>query len=488
MEVKETLTKIFSKKDLPQSFLFAGPKGSGKTSAARIVAKLINCENAENGEPCGKCDVCKTIDKGRSTDIVEIDAASNRGIDDVRVLRDQAYLMPTSLKKKVFIIDEVHMLTKEAFNALLKLLEEPPKHTTFILCTTDPAKIPDTVLSRLVRVNFKKGKKNEILKSLKRSLEGEGIKASDEVLELVFKKSEGSFRNAQRMMTEIVLELGGDKISDITSLKESQILGLGEYGVEELEQDLVDRKAKLILEKLEIMADKGVDFGDYRNKLIEYFQQKILSAYGVGDEDKSKMSLVGLTKWVNLLIAAGKFEKDVEIDQLPLELAVVEFLGDTGEGEIVKKVEEKRVEEKIKDLEKPVNEAMHVVDFPVVTVEEIEKEWGRLLGEIKPFNHSVEAFLRSARPKSVEKNTIVIEVYYPFHKDKLSEDKNRRVLEDGFRKIFGAGFLVECVVAKDKREPLVIGNETDINQMMEAKKDGKVGEEEIYDIAKEIFG
>ena len=160
VEVANTLRNFLRSNDIPQSFLFSGPKGSGKTSAARILARAINCEDRKDGEPCNQCENCQEILKGGSIDILEMDAASNRGIEDVRNLKDKAYLSPSKLKFKVFIIDEVHMMTKEAFNALLKLIEEPPKHTIFILCTTDVSKIPDTVMSRLVIVDFRKIRKN----------------------------------------------------------------------------------------------------------------------------------------------------------------------------------------------------------------------------------------------------------------------------------------------------------------------------------------
>ena len=145
VDVSDKLTKILESKDMPQSWLFAGPKGSGKTSAARILAKAINCLDPDGVEPCDKCKNCQEIARGNSLDIIEIDGASNRGVDDIRSLKESAYLSPINLKKKVVIIDEVHMLTKEAFNALLKVLEEPPKNLIFILCTTDDNKIPETV-------------------------------------------------------------------------------------------------------------------------------------------------------------------------------------------------------------------------------------------------------------------------------------------------------------------------------------------------------
>jgi DNA polymerase-3 subunit gamma/tau len=154
--VRENLYSIFSKGNYPHAFLFTGPKGLGKTSAARIVAKIVNCEKKAKGkiEPCNKCDQCQSIASGSNLDVLEIDGASNRGIDEIRDLREKIKLAPFKASKKVYIIDEVHMLTTEAFNALLKTLEEPPAHVLFILCTTEQHKVPATIASRCFRINF----------------------------------------------------------------------------------------------------------------------------------------------------------------------------------------------------------------------------------------------------------------------------------------------------------------------------------------------
>ncbi|PIV01497.1 DNA polymerase III, subunit gamma and tau, partial [Candidatus Shapirobacteria bacterium CG03_land_8_20_14_0_80_39_12] len=170
-EAREELLKIFKSEKIPHALLFSGPRGIGKTSAARIVAKAVNCEKVQSTEykehrefePCNQCDSCISITNGTNVDILEIDAASNRGIDDIKELREKIKLSPASAKYKVYIIDEAHMLTPEAFNALLKTLEEPPKHAIFILCTTDPEKLPKTIISRCQRINFKKASNKEIV-------------------------------------------------------------------------------------------------------------------------------------------------------------------------------------------------------------------------------------------------------------------------------------------------------------------------------------
>ncbi|MEK7065675.1 MAG: DNA polymerase III subunit gamma/tau, partial [Patescibacteria group bacterium] len=169
--VRAQLTSFLSKKkqDLPHAYLFTGPKGAGKTTAARLVAKIFNCEKPDkSGEPCGKCDACHLIAEARHLDVLELDAASNRGIDEIRALRDTIALAPSSAPYKIYIIDEVHMLTTEAFNALLKTLEEPPLHAVFVLATTDVHKVPATIISRCSHVSFARADPKALLNALRR--------------------------------------------------------------------------------------------------------------------------------------------------------------------------------------------------------------------------------------------------------------------------------------------------------------------------------
>lgn len=491
-EVSSKLGKILSSDDIPQSYLFSGPKGAGKTSAARIMAKVINCEGKEKGEACNKCANCLEIQNGSSIDVLEIDAASNRGIEDIRALKDKAYLLPTKLKRKIFIIDEVHMLTKEAFNALLKLIEEPPKHTFFILCTTDPAKIPETVLSRLIRVDFHKGNKSQLMKSLNRSIKGENLVVAEDVKNVLVERSDGSFRNLQKMLNELVLDIG----ADLTKEKVEAYLATrsGDYSESDLEADMVASRAKTILEKIEAMAGSGVDFKNYRERLIVHFQKKLLANLGVGNEEGSEMQTDRLEKWLNLLILAGKQEKDCSVDQLPLELAVIDFFNmSTGGTQPGLKTDDKPTEVNVELKEpEPVGRA-DGVDIPIDKIMEL---WGSFLMTIKPYNHSVEAFLRSARPKSVIKGLFTLEVFYPFHKDKLEEQKNREITEKVLKKVYGANMVLRYVLSKNKSEPLMIKNDTPIEEVSNVLVEGAKAEvtnteskkDDMYDVAKEIFG
>jgi len=204
-EVREILKSMLAKKELPHAWLFTGPWGTGKTSAARILAKAVNCEHRNGVEPCNECEMCREITQGSATDIIEIDAASNRGIEEIRELRDKVRLAPMRAKYKVYIIDEVHMLTTEAANALLKTLEEPPEHTLFALCTTEPEKLLDTVKSRCVWVKFKKPSIAEMVSSLEHVLKGEKIKSDTTALQLVAQAAKGSFRDGTKILEQIIM-------------------------------------------------------------------------------------------------------------------------------------------------------------------------------------------------------------------------------------------------------------------------------------------
>ena len=445
-DVSDKLTKILGSKDMPQSWLFAGPKGSGKTSAARILAKSINCLDPDGVEPCDKCKNCQEIMRGNSLDIIEIDGASNRGVDDIRNLKDSAYLSPINLKKKVVIIDEVHMLTREAFNALLKVLEEPPKNLIFVLCTTDDNKIPETVLSRLCQIRFIKGNKESLKKSLNKIIKGEKIKIDEDAINYILEKSDGSFRNLQRNFNEIFLQTG-KKISlkDI----EGYLLKNGEYEGKNLEEDLMAGEVEVILEKLEKMAGDGVNFADLREKWLQYFQAKMLSFYGLGTKSDG-LDLISIKKIIDLLIEAGGREKLTEIGQLPLEMVIVDFLGkkSTPSTEHRAPSTEDREQKKEKERENMVTGE----------VAEIANKWGEVLMAVKPFNHSVEAFLRAARPYSMKNGVLTLEVFYKFHKERLEEAKNRQIVMVGLEKVLGKGVEFKCVLIENKKNNFQIDN------------------------------
>ena len=219
--IKQTLQNEIAAGKIAHAYIFSGPRGVGKTTLARVFAKSINCENRKENEsePCNKCASCEDIATGRSLDLIEIDAASNRGINEIRELRERTRFAPVKSKYKVFIVDEVHMLTIEAFNALLKTLEEPPEYIIFILCTTEIHKVPETIISRCQRFDFKTIDIKEITKRLETIVKAEGIKADKKVLKNIAYHSEGHPRDAESLLAQVLALVTEDKKIDLEQLE-----------------------------------------------------------------------------------------------------------------------------------------------------------------------------------------------------------------------------------------------------------------------------
>jgi len=216
--ITATLMNAIKTNRIAHAYIFTGPRGVGKTTTARILAKALNCENPHDAEPCNECAMCKTINDSQTMDIIEIDGASNRGIDEIRTLRESVKYAPTRGKYKIYIIDEVHMLTKESFNAFLKTLEEPPAHTIFVFATTDIHKVPLTIISRCQRFDFRRIQLDTIKKTLSDIAKAENISIDDKTLTLISKKADGALRDAQSLFNQVI-SFCGDKIDSETVSK-----------------------------------------------------------------------------------------------------------------------------------------------------------------------------------------------------------------------------------------------------------------------------
>lgn len=344
--VVKTLTNAISLGMISHAYLFAGPRGSGKTTTARIFAKAVNCLNrkTEDPEPCNKCSSCIEITEGRSMDLVEIDAASHRGIDEIRELRDGINFAPTKSKYRVFIIDEAHQLTKEAANALLKTLEEPPEHAIFILATTEVNKMIPTILSRCQRFDFRKLTVSEIIKRLEFICEKEGAKVEKRALELIAINSGGSIRDAESLLDQAITfakgiskELKTDDIKELLGLVDTKLL-----------IDFVEilTKKNLIeaINFLSEISEKGTDLVEFNKSLISYLRKVLvlkiaesmfqneafLEEFTKDEIEKIKMQVDAFSEkeiktLLNLLLEANNKMRFSPIIQLPLELAIFEF-------------------------------------------------------------------------------------------------------------------------------------------------------------------
>ena len=280
-QVSEALQNAITTNRVGHAYLFTGARGVGKTSAARIFAKALDCDSGPTPIPCNRCDICQSVTSGEDVDVLEIDGASNRGIDEIRQLRSNVNVRPSRARFKIYIIDEVHMLTRQAFNALLKTLEEPPEHVKFIFCTTDPEKIPITVLSRCQRFDFSGIRPDDIVDRLRQIAQVEGAQISDEAIQLLARRAAGSMRDSQSLL-EQMLAFGSQQISvdDVHGM-----LGTAcSSRLAQLVEHLASKNTGGALQELDAALNEGVDAGPFLDQLLGHFRDMMVLLEGCGPE------------------------------------------------------------------------------------------------------------------------------------------------------------------------------------------------------------
>ncbi len=482
-EVREQLSKILGTKNISHAYLFVGPRGSGKTSAARILARVVNCQNRKEGiyqEPCGKCEACKSIKTGSCVDVLEIDAASHGLVDDIRDLREKIRLAPVVTEKKVYIIDEVHMMSNSGFNALLKTLEEPPSHAIFILCTTEDHKVPETIASRCVKVLFKKGSRTEVKRALQKAVKGEKLKIGEKTLDLLAGVVDGSLREAHKVLEQ--LAIGGKEIDEesvrgvlglVRGVTAAKLIGAIEKG-----------EGGEVLEIFREIGKIDVDPTAFVKEMLSILREKIYVQVGerqpVGQFEK---------EMVTGLIEVSVAVKSSPIPMLPLEVFCLLFVetrySTSVQNNAMPAGRQASVQEKKKPVETHYSASVQNVKIPVETrliasvqgeinYDRVVADWPELLTRLTPKNHSVVGLLRGARPKEVVGNKLIIEVFYEFHKSQLEQVARREMIESEVAKMWGP-MMVTCVLgnkAKPKQE-VVVNN---------------VDEKKAVDEAVEVFG
>lgn len=494
-QVVHSLLGALKKGRVVHAYLFAGPRGTGKTSVARILARAFNCLNPKDFEPCNECASCKGFLEGSALDLIEIDAASNRGIDEIRELRDKIKFAPSGSKYKVFIIDEAHMLTKEAFNALLKTLEEPPEHAIFILATTEIHKIPATILSRCQRHSFRKIKVQDMVSYLQKVLSAEQAAFDVEALKIIAQKSEGAMRDALSLTDQALSANGGVMLEDI-----EQLLGMGGKGeVVEFLTLLGQKQTREALELVAKIADGGIDLGEFAREVVFILRQVLLIKMGsktlLDDYTVDQVSAVeGIAKIydadatlraLKVFIEAEKQLKNAYLPQLILEMAAT----DVAEGaatvpessvkpaEVAKSAPTVVAEKKETAAPKVADVAVAAEKVPdiketVSTFDEqkIKDHWGEILVTLKPLNHSLNAILRSASVQ-IEGDKVYLGFPYKFHLERANEGRNMETLCRVIKEVTGNDWKVECKMIS-AQEASVVASSGDV----------------LVDTALEVFG
>ena len=507
--VTTTLCNAIRQERVPQSFLFSGPRGVGKTSTARILAKALNCKEGPTEKPCGKCISCKEIEQGNSMDVLEIDGASNRGIEEIRTLRENVKFKPSAGRHKIYIIDEVHSLTGDAFNALLKTLEEPPSHVKFIFATTEAHKVPLTILSRCQRFQFKRISVPEAVAKLEEIAQKEKLKCDKNALFMIAKATEGALRDAESLLDQLASFSDG-------KIREEDVLTL--LGLASEDKYLLvlgairGKKGDEIFRLVKKLYEEGCDLAQFARGLFEVFRHLLViktapkaealieaSAEMTGKLRKQAADfsqgelLLALSILQNLQV---QLRRPVASPKLLTEAALLKLVYMEGLKPIEDLIQSASAGQKQfvavpgaeKKIQKPVIDdsegkkpaflnkeiGRHFVEAQTepdsqkqprlssssesseenLTLNDVEKVWPQVIEYVKAKRMSTSLFLAEAEPAEVEGSVIVMGLpsEFRFHKETLEKDSNRLVIEEAFSQALGRKVRVQCVVMEREGE------------------------------------
>jgi DNA polymerase-3 subunit gamma/tau len=509
--VARTLKNAVKLSRIAHAYLFCGPRGVGKTSAARILAKAINCPNVVDGEPCGTCETCRSIQEGRAIDVLELDAASNRGIDQIRDIREKVGLAPASLRTKFYILDEAHMITPDAFNALLKTLEEPPSHAIFVLVTTDPQKVPATIVSRCQQLDFRRISVADTVRQLRIVCNGEQVTPQLGVLEMVARASGGSLRDAEGALDQIVAYAGASP----TVADARLILGsAGPESARNLLAVLLDNQVEEAIRLVNRLVDEGADPRQIAIDVVDVLRDVLLLRASdrltdlVGAEDEALVALRDLARrlapaQIVDLIRAFTPTPGTRAElrpQLPLEISIVEAaqlihrrtgvaaatlpngppidappLPDAHPVPQTPPPAPARSAPTPNLPAPPPTRSAPPVGTPTSQIEAATppapladgpltssiddgilfqtalNRWKEVLAACDAKNRPVQVLVSGARLLGVENGTLVLGFPFEAHRARMAEPARRTILEDAVRSVLGGSIRVRCVVA-DKSE------------------------------------
>ena len=475
-QVTQTLRNALNSGRVSHAYLFCGPRGTGKTTTGRILAKAVNCLTNGKGEPCNTCPMCQAISEGRALDVIEIDAASNRGIDEIRDLRDRVNYAPNQARYKVYIIDEVHMLTKEASNALLKTLEEPPPHVIFILATTEAHKVLPTVLSRCQRFDFRRISQTDIVSKLTRICSQEGIHMEPEALRLIAKSATGSLRDAENLLEQLTTYYG----SEVGLQQVQVILGTtGDWRVREVVKHIINNDISAGITTINSVNNDGLDLRQFNRELVEYLRGLLLIKTGSDEavdltaEDMAELKALAAKASLAQILKAVKLFGQLELgfdnySTLPLELALVDcaLTPEEEKGSLAMEAEpefrqpvtaatppvappQPTAKPEPTNIPTPTPKATILPPEPGSEIEQMRLNWKQVI-EQAPENTKrtpAIAILRSAgvKPVAIEDDTIVLAFRYPYHKEQIEKPENQQLAEKIIGNFLGHPCHVRCI-------------------------------------------
>ena len=522
--ITTTLENAIAQNRVAHAYIFAGPRGVGKTTTARIFAKALNCENGPTADPCNKCPSCLEITQGSSLDILEIDGASNRGIDEIRNLRENVKFSPSKGRFKVYIIDEVHMLTLDAFNALLKTLEEPPAHVKFIFATTQAHKVPPTILSRCQRFDFRRISIKDIVDSLKTIASKENLKVDDDVLILMAKHSDGSMRDAQVVLDQISSFADGR----ISLEDASKILGaVSDDILFSLADSIKSKDALKALKIIDDLVNEGKDVAQIVLYLIEHFRDLAVAKISKDpqilidaspekikryEEQAGKFMVEEMLYIIYTLSNTIDFVRKSNMARVPFEVAMIKL---TRMGSIISPAD---LMERLKKIELGLKKDLFPADRPnpienireSEPVEELRKEtrpdkkvhhagldeiigsWNAIADRVKERKISVAMYLNEGYPESVDSGTLSIS--FPksskFHKDTLESPECKSIILKAIKDVTGLDLKLRLTISensggKNGLSKDALDDSDSIIKEMPSKKDSS---EPIISDALEIFG
>ncbi len=533
--ITKTLKNALKENRFSHAYLFSGPRGTGKTSTSKIFAKAVNCEESSNGEPCNTCKTCTGISNGSILDVVEIDAASNRGVEEIRDLREKVKFSPTETKYKVYIIDEVHMLTTEAFNALLKTLEEPPKHVIFILATTEPHKLPLTIISRCQRFDFKRISTSEIVASLEHVCQSDGYEIEDSALSLIAKHAEGGMRDALSLLDQ-VLSFSGNKISLDDVLK---VTGrVSQQVFSDIAIAIKNENTTLVLNKLDELIQEGKDPEKLLEDLLYYFRdillfktapsmseskdketaepdffnvaeaysdQQVYSIievlnqylYEIKRTNQSRIILevafIKLTKQIFTYqkqdqANTNKIINELKIKVDELENRIASLIKNSDAIDIDTKKEPKKEKRKKTPTIANSQVTMQLKRLSNQLLDEkfneIKRKWPDILQTIKEKKVTVHAWLINGEPVGVTEDSIIIAFNNAMHKDTTNKPNNRLLIEEVIKEICDQSYSILNIMQKDWKQFLDEGDNTGEKQEEESLN----AEDGLVSKAIELFG